>query len=159
MIDSSFADRDSACTMQLLVKAGGDSDSMARLTGFVSMLQHGDPDTISWYRYCPDHRGELCLTALLVRYFQDGEAVCTAFINCHKEEYFLISKAAPWSITWKRFSSYSVESWSNSSSSEEVGCVSGYLKHESCIATGKTERFKMYWDSLDGCRSCLVNLT
>ena len=40
MIDSSFADRDSACTMQLLVKAGGDSDSMARLTGFVSMLQH-----------------------------------------------------------------------------------------------------------------------
>ena len=39
MIDSSFADRDSACTMQLLVKAGGDSDSMARLTGFVSMLQ------------------------------------------------------------------------------------------------------------------------
>ena len=40
MIDSSFADRDSACTMQLLIKAGGDSDSMARLTGFVSMLQH-----------------------------------------------------------------------------------------------------------------------
>ena len=39
MIDSSFDDRDSACTMQLLVKAGGDSDSMARLTGFVSMLQ------------------------------------------------------------------------------------------------------------------------
>ena len=39
MIDSSFDDRDSA---QLLVKAGGDSDSMARLTGFVSMLQHAE---------------------------------------------------------------------------------------------------------------------
>ena len=42
MIDSSFDDRDSACTMQLLVKAGGDSDSMARLTDFVSMLQQSN---------------------------------------------------------------------------------------------------------------------
>ena len=51
MIDSSFADRDSACTMQLLVKAGGDSDSMARLTGFVSMLQQVFPSGQSLEEY------------------------------------------------------------------------------------------------------------
>jgi hypothetical protein len=55
MIDSSFADRDSACTMQLLVKAGGDSDSMAGLTGFVSMLQQYVPPPLVLRATPPPH--------------------------------------------------------------------------------------------------------
>ena len=100
MIDSSFDDRDSACTMQLLVKAGGDSDSMARLTGFVSMLQqyvqkiHEDKKT-QGYQWLHIH---VHTTA--------------ALSNMYREKDFRFTRLS-WTLP-NRFGSW-VTSWSQSS--------------------------------------------